>query len=149
MDEAVRLALAEREGALDADPAATVAQEAVNAAVIRLKDALWAVQRDRLPTARAVADLAGPLPTPSAVDAFASVQAALSAIDRLEVRGRDSAGLMLLVHGHGLDLTDQAITALLADPARAAQMGHADVDDAEKLDLGLCRSGTRQRRQAG
>src|SRR5690606_33231365 len=76
---------------------------------------LWAVQRDRLRTARAVADLAGPLPTSSAIDAFASVQAALSAIDRLEVRGRDSAGLMLLVHGHGLDLTDQAVTALLAD----------------------------------
>ena len=109
--------LAEREGALDDDPAAGAAVEAVNAAVIRLKDALWAVQRDRLRTARAVADLAGPAPTPSAIDAFASVQAALSAIDRLEVRGRDSAGLMLLVHGHGLDLADQAVAALLADRA--------------------------------
>ncbi|HWJ63867.1 MAG TPA: SIS domain-containing protein [Acidimicrobiales bacterium] len=110
-------ALAHREGGLDDDPAAGAALEAVNAAVIRLKDALWAVQRDRLRTARAVADLAGPLPSPSAIDAFASVQAALSAIDRLEVRGRDSAGLMLLVHGHGLDLDDQAITALLAGRA--------------------------------
>ena len=108
-------ALAEREGALDEDPASGPALESVNAAFIRLKDALWAVQRDRLRTARAVADLAGPLPTQSAIDAFASVQAALSAIDRLEVRGRDSAGLMLLVHGHGLDLADQAVAALLAD----------------------------------
>jgi glucosamine--fructose-6-phosphate aminotransferase (isomerizing) len=113
----VGAALAERESGLDEDPAAGPALEAVNAAVIRLKDALWAVQRDRLRTARAVADLAGPAPTPSTVDAFASVQAALSAIDRLEVRGRDSAGLMLLVHGHGLDLQDPAVVALLADRA--------------------------------
>ncbi|WP_421121179.1 SIS domain-containing protein [Aquihabitans daechungensis] len=110
----IATALAEREGALDDDPASGPALESVNAAFIRLKDAVWAVQRDRLRTARAVADLAGPTPTPSAIDAFASVQAALSAIDRLEVRGRDSAGLMLLVHGHGLDLTDQAVAAQLA-----------------------------------
>jgi glucosamine--fructose-6-phosphate aminotransferase (isomerizing) len=110
----VGAALAERERGLDEDPATGSALEAINAGVIRLKDALWAVQRDRLRTARAVADLAGQAPTPSAIDAFASVQAALSAIDRLEVRGRDSAGLMLLVHGHGLELDDQAVAALLA-----------------------------------
>ena len=107
--------LAQREGELDDDPAPGAALESVNAAVIRLKDAVWAVQRDRLRTAAAVADLAGPAPTQSAIDAFASVQAALSALDRLEVRGRDSAGLMLLVHGHGLDLADPVVTALLAD----------------------------------
>ena len=33
-----------------------------------------------------------------------SIQQALSALDRLEVRGRDSAGLHLLVSDHGLDL---------------------------------------------
>ena len=106
-------ALAGREAGLDdvtADPAGL---EAVNAAVIRLKDALWAVQRDRLRTAVAVADLAGPRPSAAAIEGFASVQAALSAIDRLEVRGRDSAGLMLLVRGHCLDLADPA-TAVLA-----------------------------------
>ena len=42
--------------------------------------------------------------SPVAVAAFTSVQQALSALDRLEVRGRDSAGLHLLVRGHGLDL---------------------------------------------
>ena len=36
--------------------------EAVNAALVRLKDAAWAVQRDRLRTAREVAELAGPEP---------------------------------------------------------------------------------------
>jgi glucosamine--fructose-6-phosphate aminotransferase (isomerizing) len=114
----IGLALAEREGALDEDPASGLVLESVNAAFIRLKDAVWAVQRDRLRTAKAVADLAGPAPTQSAIDAFASVQAALSAIDRLEVRGRDSAGLMLLVHGHGLDLADAAVVALLTGRAQ-------------------------------
>ncbi len=111
--EAAMVALADREAGLDAQPADPTGQEAVNAAVIRLKDALWAIQRDRLRTARAVGDLAGADPTRSAVEAFASVQAALSAIDRLEVRGRDSAGLMLLVRGHGLDFVDPAVTALI------------------------------------
>ncbi len=105
--------LVAREAGLDAEPADPAGLEAVNAAVIRLKDALWAVERDRLRTARAVADLAGSSPSVSAIEAFASVQAALSAIDRLEVRGRDSAGLMLLVRGHGLDLDDPAIDALV------------------------------------
>ncbi len=109
----VATALANVEGGLDDDPAPGMSLEAINAGVIRLKDALWAVQRDRLRTARAVADLAGSNPSRSAIEAFASVQAALSALDRLEVRGRDSAGLNLLVHGHGLDLDDPAVAALL------------------------------------
>ncbi len=105
-------ALVAREAGLDAEASDPAGLEAVNAAVIRLKDALWAVQRDRLRTARAVADLAGSDPSSSSIEAFASVQAALSAIDRLEVRGRDSAGLMVLVRGHGLDLDDQRTAAL-------------------------------------
>src|SRR5205814_5324132 len=40
----------------------------------------------------------------AALEAYWAVQIALSAIDRLEVRGRDSAGMHLLVTGHGLDL---------------------------------------------
>jgi glucosamine--fructose-6-phosphate aminotransferase (isomerizing) len=111
-------ALAEREGSLDEEGAPPAEIEAVNAAVIRLKDAVWAIERDRLRTASAVADLAGASAPPSAIAGFASVQAALSALDRLEVRGRDSAGLMLLVHGHGLDLADQAVAGLLS--ARAS-----------------------------
>jgi len=91
--------------------------EAVNAALVRLKDAVWAVARDRLRSARAVADLAGPDAGPAALDAFASVQVALSALDRLEVRGRDSAGLHVLVRDHGLDVSDPAIAKLLEERA--------------------------------
>ncbi|MGI8663697.1 MAG: SIS domain-containing protein [Acidimicrobiales bacterium] len=92
--------------------------ERTNAALIRAKDASWAIQRDRLRTARAVGELAGVVASSSAIEAFWSVQVALSALDRLEVRGRDSAGLHLLVRGHGLDLAAQGPEAMLA--ARSA-----------------------------
>ncbi len=94
--------------------------EAVNAALVRVKDAVWAVSRDRLRDARAVRDLAGGYASNSAVEAFASIQVALAALDRLEVRGRDSAGLHVLVRDHGLDLEDPTVARLLdarvADP---------------------------------
>jgi glutamine---fructose-6-phosphate transaminase (isomerizing) len=87
--------------------------ELTNAAMLRAKDAVWAVRKDRIPTARAVADLAGDSLALPAVEAFTSIQVALSALDRLEVRGRDSAGLHVLVRGHGLDLDSPAVRALL------------------------------------
>ncbi len=90
------------------------ALEAVNAALIRLRDVRWAVAEDRLASARAVADLAGPGAGDAAIAGFTSVQTALAALDRLEVRGRDSAGLHLLVDGHGLDLADPAVAELVA-----------------------------------
>lgn len=84
--------------------------ERVNAGLVRLKDALWSIRNDRLGTAAAVGALAGPGdPGPAAVDAYLSVQVALSALGRLEVRGRDSAGVHLLVDGHGLDLDDPSV----------------------------------------
>jgi glucosamine--fructose-6-phosphate aminotransferase (isomerizing) len=91
------------------------ALEAVNALVIDLKDAVWALGHDRLRAAEDVAVLAGPGAGPAARAAFLSVHQALSAIDRLEVRGRDSAGLHLLVRDHGLDLTSPAVEAALAE----------------------------------
>jgi glucosamine--fructose-6-phosphate aminotransferase (isomerizing) len=89
--------------------------EHTSAGLIRAKDAAWAVQRDRLRTARLVADLAGAnlVANVAAIEAFTSVQIALSALDRLEVRGRDSAGLHVLVRGHGLDLESTGVRALL------------------------------------
>ncbi len=105
-------------GALEADldqSAGERASEAVNAALIEMKDAVWAISNDRLNTADAVADLAGPAAGQAALAVFSSVQVALSALDRLEVRGRDSAGLHLLVSGHGLDPTTPAVAAALAE----------------------------------
>ncbi len=91
--------------------------EATNAAVARLQDAVWSVAEDRTRTARAVADLAGSEPRWSATEGYTSIQQALSAIDRLEVRGRDSAGLHVLVHGHGLDVASPAIAGLIGQRA--------------------------------
>ena len=52
-----------------------------------------------------------------------SVHQALSALDRLEVRGRDSAGLEIQLTGHGLDADDLAVRSLLerrSDPSFAS-----------------------------
>ena len=103
------------EGALDhAESLGSTAElELVNAALVRLRDAAWAIRRDRLPTAARVAELAGSDPGLAAIEAYLSLQQVLSAIDRLEVRGRDSAGIHVLVHGHGLDLEAPSVRALL------------------------------------
>ena len=101
--------------------------EAANAAIVRLKDAVWAIASDRLRTALEVIALAsgpeddgpeihGTEVSDAALEAYWSVHVALSAIDRLEVRGRDSAGLHLLVTGHGLDPSDPEITGRSGDP---------------------------------
>ena len=77
-----------------------------------------------------VADLAGSDRAASAIEAFTSVQVALSALDRLEVRGRDSAGLHVLVTDHGLDLDDPAIARLLDRGAtRSSPQGGAHSPD--------------------
>jgi glucosamine--fructose-6-phosphate aminotransferase (isomerizing) len=107
------------EARLDADPELGGTElERVNAALITLKDAVWAVRRERLRAADGVRRLVGPGVGRAGVAVSLSVHQALSAIDRLEVRGRDSAGLHLLVRGHGLDLTSPALRAVLE--ARAA-----------------------------
>ncbi len=92
--------------------------EEANAAVLELKDALWAVERDRLPTADRVRDLVGATASWSAIEVGTSLQQALAALDRLEVRGRDSAGITILVRDHGLDLTDPAIARMIAARSR-------------------------------
>ncbi len=117
-----------RVGALDGAGADGDTQvEEVNAGLIALKDALWAIQRDRLRTARAVGELAGAEPGEAAVAAFTSIQQALSALDRLEVRGRDSAGLYVLVRDHGLDLDDPSLVASLRERGRDPLFGSLSV----------------------
>ncbi len=100
---------------LDAEGDAVADLEAVNAAMIDLKDAVWAIERDRLRAAAEVIALAGPDVAGARLAAMFSVQQALSNIDRLEVRGRDSAGIHIAVRNHGLDLADPAVAELLAD----------------------------------
>ena len=105
--------------------------EQVNAALVRLKDAVWAVGHDRVRNARSVASLAGPDAGLSAIEAFTSVQTALSALDRLEVRGRDSAGIHLLVRDHGLDLSAATTMAAMATRAADPLFGSGSVREAD------------------
>ena len=76
--------------------------EPLNSVLVEVRDALWAIERDRLRNADAIIDLSHGSPEPNALAALSSIQTALSAIDRLEVRGRDSAGLQIFVTQHGL-----------------------------------------------
>ncbi len=105
-------AVAELDAALDA-LVVDADTEARNAAAVRCKDAAWAIERDRLRTAEAVGGLCARDTGWAAVEACTQIEQALSAIDRLEVRGRDSAGILVLVRGHGLDPADDAVAGLL------------------------------------
>ncbi len=110
------------EASLDAGHADVVDErlELVNAALVRLRDALWAVRHDRLRTASAAVALGGAGDGPAALRVFTQIAVALAAIDRLEVRGRDSAGLLVTLRAHGLDLSSPAVRGALdervADP---------------------------------
>ncbi len=88
--------------------------EHINAELLTARDAVWALRKDRLLTAKAVGDLAGRDAGAAAIAGYLAIQQALSAIDRMEVRGRDSAGLHVLVWNHGLDLADSSVAAVIA-----------------------------------
>ena len=95
--------------------------ERINAALGELKDHGFALRRDRLRMAREIVGLWGGTPPPTAIGGLWSIQVALSALDRLEVRGRDSAGLQVFVQGARLDADAEGATAgshsaRLADP---------------------------------
>ena len=93
-------------------------QEAVSAGLVRLKDAWWALSRDRVGSARRVSMLrAGrPLAEDTGLDGWWAVSVALASLDRLEVRGRDSAGVHVLVAGSGVGPDDAEVRARSNDP---------------------------------
>ncbi len=79
-------------------------------ALTSVRDHLWAVSHDRCAQAKRVALLAGDSNlSPGALRGYRAAEIVLGGIDRLEVRGRDSAGIHLLVSRHGLDLTDDDV----------------------------------------
>jgi len=99
------------EAALEASQDAHLIENASHT-VSAIKDALWSISDDRLRTAREVSLLAGMHASEESLHGYLSIQQALSAIDRMEVRGRDSAGIGVVVWGHGL--TEDVV---LGDPA--------------------------------
>ena len=109
---------AEVDRRLEADDLAPEELERRGAEAIALRDALWAVRNDRLRTAREVSKLAGRDAGEGALAAYLAIQQAFSALDRLEVRGRDSAGIHVFVHDHGLDLSHPAVQAAIRERAQ-------------------------------
>jgi glucosamine--fructose-6-phosphate aminotransferase (isomerizing) len=108
------VAEAEAEADLDESSAPGADElERANAELIALKDAIWSIRSDRFRTATEVESLAGPGAAPSVLAGYLAAQQAFSAIDRLEVRGRDSAGVHLYVWGH--DIEAAALAALVAE----------------------------------
>jgi len=113
LDELDRFA-ASSEALLEGASSLSVAEvEQRSLDLARLKDANWAIRNDRLRNAVAVFDLAGTGATDSARNAYFSIQQAFAALDRMEVRGRDSAGVHVMVWGHGLEATDARVAPLL------------------------------------
>ncbi len=119
-------ALRDLESTLDAGvaPFGAAGLEVVNQAVGTLADAEWAIRCDRLRTVAEVRALAPAGVSDAGLDVLIGVQQALSSLDRLEVRGRDSAGLLLLLSGHGLDIGSPAIQAELDRRAGDELFGH-------------------------
>jgi glucosamine--fructose-6-phosphate aminotransferase (isomerizing) len=110
---------ADRELAIEhADGLSVDEIELANHELIELKDALWSVRADRLRTAAAVDTLAGRDAGNAASAGYLAIQQAFSALDRLEVRGRDSAGVHVYVWGHALDADDPGLVSALADRGR-------------------------------
>jgi glucosamine--fructose-6-phosphate aminotransferase (isomerizing) len=117
------LAVSRFEEALDGGEVAVSADqlEEVNAAIVQLRDTLWALGHDRLDAAEGVSALAeglgfvqsGGVPA-AALGVLWAVHVAFRSLDRLEVRGRDSAGLHLMLAGHALDLSGSDVQGLLA-----------------------------------
>ncbi len=71
-----------------------------------LADAIWNIRMDRLREARAIAGYLGEEAASADSELIANwwgIAVALSALDRLEVRGRDSAGLAIIVSAEGLE----------------------------------------------
>ena len=82
--------------------------ELANVALVRARDAAWSLCHDRMGAHAGVASLSSLRrpPSESGRAVLLSVHQALTAIDRLEVRGRDSAGLVVTVWDHGFDDVD-------------------------------------------
>jgi glucosamine--fructose-6-phosphate aminotransferase (isomerizing) len=84
----------ERLGRMSAADAAAAGQR-----IERLRDIAWGLRAEILANIEKVRGLLaayGATPAPAAVKVFRAINAVLNSIDRMEVRGRDSAGLSLL-----------------------------------------------------
>jgi len=77
----------------------TAELEIINSRLVILKDIVWALEKDILANIARIVELAGggefPLPTKGALKKYIQLNFLLNCLDRLEVRGRDSAGIQI------------------------------------------------------
>ena len=73
--------------------------EIINSRIVQLKDICWILEKDILSNLQKILTLTGarniPAVTPAAFRKYRKLNLLLNALDRLEVRGRDSAGIQL------------------------------------------------------
>jgi glucosamine--fructose-6-phosphate aminotransferase (isomerizing) len=93
-------------------------QERYYSALVRLKDALWALSRDRIGMAQRVQALRGDraLGDDTNLDGWWAIGVSLASLDRLEVRGRDSAGVHIMVAGAAVTGGEDEVAARAHDP---------------------------------
>jgi len=115
--ESLRALLAREEACLaeKAGLFTTSALETVNGALTVLRDTVWGLEKDILENGGKIAALAGAgsladVP-PAALGVYGAVNLLLNCLDRLEVRGRDSAGLHVNITLPAEGVLDAALTA--------------------------------------
>ena len=89
--------------------------EKINACIIQVKDLIWSLRNDRVRLINSVRELCQDKRERALVETFTSIHEALSALDSLEVRGRDSAGLHVMIQHHALDLNDPTFLSEITD----------------------------------
>lgn len=105
LEEEAAAAAAAVRGFCDAEEAAleevaarlpTAVQEAVAARLVVLRDAAWSLEAEFLGMLARARELAGPGASPKLLREMRKLTSTLEAIDRIEVRGRDSAGVVVM-----------------------------------------------------
>lgn len=116
-------ALSNRAASGLADFEAWLGADATPGGLTQLQDALWSIRFDRIASGEAALGLLGGRKAvanssnPTLAGAALSMQTVLSALDRLEVRGRDSAGVCVIAPA----VPREEIVASLAERAADAQ----------------------------
>ena len=123
------VALSNRAASGLADFEARLGADLPSSGLIRLQDALWSVRFDRIAAAEAALGLLGGRKAvanssnPTLAGAALSMQTVLSALDRLEVRGRDSAGICVIAPS----VPHDEVVASLVERAADAQFRSGSV----------------------
>ncbi|WP_143267429.1 SIS domain-containing protein [Aquimixticola soesokkakensis] len=118
--EAMAQALGAHEAALVAISSA--GNTDVDPLIERVRDVLWQVEREMLGAIARITDLLGDLRAPAAFAVAFGAEHVITAIDRLEVRGRDSAGIHLQLSVPAL-ASKSLLAALGAEADFAARLG--------------------------